>query len=37
MIDTIRLAYDTKVIPEEFKFTKQKNGVFKVYLIQLKK
>lgn len=29
MIDTVRLAYDTKVIPEEFKFTKQKNGVFK--------
>lgn len=29
MIDTIRLQYDTKTIPEEFKFTKSKNGVFK--------
>ena len=29
MIDTIRLQYDTKTIPEEFKFTKQKSGVFK--------
>lgn len=29
MMDTIRLSYDTNSIPEEFKFTKQKRGVFK--------
>lgn len=29
MIDTIRLQYDTNTIPEEFKFTKSKKGVFK--------
>ena len=29
MIDTVRLAYDTKTIPEEFKFVQMKNGVFK--------
>lgn len=28
MIDTIRLAYDTKTIPEEFKISKSKKGVF---------
>lgn len=28
MIDTIRLIHDIKVIPEEFRFSKTKKGVF---------